>query len=122
MYGMHHSRKVSLPPQQYILQRLMNREKYFRTSTAYVFACLYYVERHALERQINISYSKGSVVNGNLLRTNDAYSVFDRVPSTPKYWQQKRFELVAKLTAWCFLHVLLSLVLIRDGLKIVYQF
>ena len=96
-YGLKYDREKPLTPQNYFQLRLMSCDKRFAQSTPYVFASTYYVERNALESKINISYQKGRVTGGKVENPEDAFSVFEKLPGTPKYWQQKRYELLAKL-------------------------
>ena len=96
-YGLDFERKISLTPQQYFNQRLLNMDKRFSSCTPYVFASLYYVERYQLEQQINISCQKGQMHDRNLLSIEDGFSVFDKIPGTPRYWLQKRNEMIARL-------------------------
>ena len=53
----------------------------------------------------------------------DPYSVLDSSPGTPRYWQKKKFELIARLENLgpfnFFLHLA---VLIKDGMKIFLHF
>ena len=96
-FGLNHPREVKLTKQQYFLQRLQNIDKRWSQNSAYLFAALYCIERESLERQINISYRRGKLLQGSLHQLEDAYSVFDNVPGTVRYWQQKRYEVLAKL-------------------------
>ena len=63
--------------------------------------CQQYMERGAMEGQIDISVQKGimSDVPGGAksMRLTDAFSVFQKIPGTPKYWQQKRNNLLAMI-------------------------
>ena len=96
-FGLHHQRDIKLQPQQYFVQRLQNVNKRFSSCPPYVFAAQYYIERQQLEQNINISYLKGRVSGGNLLELHDSFAVFEKIPGTPKYWLNKRYELLAKL-------------------------
>ena len=96
-FGMFDKRTKSLSPQQYLIQRLLNVDSRFRDCKPYLFSSLYYLERHQLEKQINISYLRGTVKDGQLSNLEDAFSVFDNVAGTPRYWQKKRFEMISKL-------------------------
>ena len=87
-FGLNHHRNKKLSKQQYFLQRLQNIDKRWSQNSAYLFATLYCLERESLERQINISYRRGKVVQGSLQHLEDAFSVFDNVPGTVRYWQQ----------------------------------
>ena len=40
---------------------------------------------------------------------DDAYSVLDNSPGTPRYWQQKRYELIAKLENFGPFHIYFTL-------------
>ena len=56
-----------------------------------VFMAASFVERHSLERQIDISGVKGksvSVGGGQVqVHLTDPFDVFKKVKGTPKYWQ-----------------------------------
>ena len=58
-YGLNHDREFKLSPSQYFNQRLMNVDERFSKDPFYLFMAASYVERHGLERQINISGVKG---------------------------------------------------------------
>ena len=96
-YGLSYKRSKKLPAQQYFLQRLQNIDPRFRNSKPFVFASTYFLERGQLERQINISGQRGTLNENKLLQIEDGFSVFDRVTGTPRYWRNKRYEMVAKL-------------------------
>ena len=61
-----------------------------------------YLERFALEQQINMSMINGSYVEteGNQIKmvtTDDRYSIFQSIPGTPAYWKKFRSEVKLKL-------------------------
>ena len=96
-YGLDFPRTKKLSPQQYFNQRLLNRDNRFSSNTPFIFSSVYYVERYQLEQQINISYRKGQFKDNNFFAIEDGFSVFDKIPGTPRYWQQKRYEMIARL-------------------------
>ena len=57
--GMDCFRDKKLTAIQYLNQRIQNFDKRFANDPSFIFVAQYYAERHALERQINISYQKG---------------------------------------------------------------
>ena len=57
--GMDCERPKKLTPLQFMCQRIQNFDKRFAKDPDFLYVAQYYVERHALERQINISYQKG---------------------------------------------------------------
>ena len=63
--------------------------------------CQQYIERGALEAQIDISVQKGVMFDGpegsKSMKLVDAFSVFKALPGTPKFWQQKRYNLLAMI-------------------------
>ena len=54
-YGLDHPRQNKLYPQMYFNQRLLNKDRRFSQDSCYLFMASYYIERLALEKQINIS-------------------------------------------------------------------
>ena len=100
-YGLNHIREFKLSPSQYFNQRLLNEDERFSKDAFYVFMAASFVERHSLERQIDISGVKGksvSVGGGQVqVHLTDPFDVFKKVKGTPKYWQTARNELVAKV-------------------------
>ena len=54
-FGLNHPRKIRLSQQMYFNQRLLNQDKRFAKDPCYLFMASYYIERQAVERQINIS-------------------------------------------------------------------
>ena len=96
-YGLHHPRSKQLKAKDYIMQRLENLNPKWRNNKPWVFSMLYYLERQQLEGQIKISYQRGKKVGGTLVNPENVFSVFDRIPGTQRYWQQKRYEVIARL-------------------------
>ena len=95
-FGLNHPREQKLTPQEYFKIRLQNFDRRWVNNKPYLFAALNYIERHHLERQINVSCQRGKLVNG-VINNEDCCSVFDNTPGTPRYWQQRRYEVIAKL-------------------------
>jgi hypothetical protein len=99
-FGMHYAREKKLYPQQYFCQRLLNRNRIFSKHSQFLFAAVYFTERYQIENQINISYKRGKVSNNDgqnqLSALEDGFSVLQKIKGTPKYWQTKRFSLIAQ--------------------------
>ena len=61
----------------------------------------FYVERLAVEKQIDISGQRGRNITNEFgertIQMDDMYDVFKKVKGTPKYWQTARYELHAKV-------------------------
>ena len=100
-YGLDHKREFKLSPSQYFQQRLLNQDDRFSKDPFYVFLATSYVERHAIEQQINLSGVKGkqlsSVDGSRKIELTDLFDVFKKVKGTPKYWQTAKNELIAKV-------------------------
>ena len=100
-YGIHEERETRLTDQQYFEQRVMNVDLRFANTPAYVFAAFAFVEKKQLDRNVNISFMRGNPRKGTSGKTlyslEDPYSVLDNSPGTPRYWQKKKYELIAKL-------------------------
>ena len=96
-YGLHHPRDQKLTSQKYFIQRLMNCDDRWIKNPAFLFSALYYLERDHLERQISISCQIGKVSHGRMVPMSDCFHIFDRIPGTFRYWQQKRYEVLARI-------------------------
>ena len=96
-FGLNYKREEKLTPQEYFKQRILNADKKWSSNKTFVFAALYYIERQHLERQINVSYRRGKLTHGTMVNMEDIFSVFDNVVGTHRYWQQRRYEVIAKL-------------------------
>ena len=71
----------------------------------------YVIERHILESQINVAGQRGrhKSDNSNVLQLSDATSVFEKLKGSPKYWQQTRSDLVAKVEQLGPFHIFFTL-------------
>ena len=101
-YGLHHPRADKISPQQFFNQRLLNFDQRFAQDATYVFMSQQYVERANLESQIDLSVQRGIMTEGpdgtKVMSLAEAFSVFQKVPGTPKYWQSKRSDLLATIS------------------------
>ena len=100
--GIKQNREVGgLTDQQFIEQRLKNKDTRFEQCTPYVFALTAYIEEKQLERNIGISYLKGKKTvgkeGGRRYALEDSFAVLDNVKGTPRYWSKAKKEMLAKL-------------------------
>ena len=99
--SLHSVRKVKLTEQDYFVQRLMNKDFRFAQNPAYVFAAAAYVEKKQINRNMGISFNRGTSrknSNGDIVYTlEDPYNVLDNIKNTPRYWQKAKYELISKL-------------------------
>ena len=99
-FGLHHKRKVKLTDQQYFSQRILNKDNRFSSSPGYVFSSAAYIEQKQLASKANISFMRGQKTSQNGIAEydlEDAFSVFDGIRNTPKYWQKVKYDMIAKL-------------------------
>ena len=100
-YGLFHKRTIKLSQKQYFRSRLFHYSGIFARDNDYLFMCQQYLERAALEGQIDISVQNGVMCDGpegtKSMKLTDAFNVFRQIPGTPKYWQQKKFNLIAMI-------------------------
>ena len=101
-YGLNWKKRMKkITPQQFFSQRLLNVDKRFAKDYDFLFVAQQYVERYALERQIDVSMQKGSLLKTSdgtkVIQTKDAFSVFKTIPGTPAYWKTYRNEIFAKI-------------------------
>ena len=99
--GLHWKRKRKLTDQYYFVQRMRNKDTRFSKDPGYVFAAAAYLEKKQLQRNVNISFQRGKEVRSkegiSTYHLDDAFSVFNNVSNTPKYWKTAKYELLAKL-------------------------
>ena len=68
----------------------------------FLFMGQQHIEINALERQINMSMSHGSLEvtesdGTKLVPSNDAFNIFQSIPGTPAYWKAFRNECCARM-------------------------
>ena len=137
-YNLHEKRKVKLLDQFYFKQRLNNINPKFRNNVSYVFAAEYYLSRKSLQRNIDLSFMRGTknvTASGKTVYTlDDGFSVFDNVSNTPAYHRKARFEQMARLDNLGAFQVFftfssaetrwkehLSSFLVEKGVKVIYN-
>ena len=100
-YGVHHERDVKISRKEYFIARLFHYRRIFSNDSDYLFMRQQFLERGALEAQIDISVQKGILSDGTAgektMKMTDYFNVFQKVPGTPKYWQSKRNNLLAMI-------------------------
>ena len=93
--------KTKLTEQNYFIQRLLNKDQRFARSPAYMYAAVGLIEKKQLQRNINITGTRGKRVdNGQgqvTYELEDGYTVLDDVKNTPRYWKKAKYEMLAKL-------------------------
>ena len=68
----------------------------------FLFMGQQFLERYALERQINMSALNGSFVETDdncikMMPTDDKFAIFQSIPGTPAYWKKFRSEVKLEL-------------------------
>ena len=100
-FGIHFKRKVKLTDQQYFGQRILNHDTRFSRSPSYIFAAANYIEQKQLSSKANISFMRGqkstSAEGTTQYQLEDAFTTFDGIKNTPKYWQKVKYDMIAKL-------------------------
>ena len=77
-----------------------NRDKRFSSNTSWVFMAQQYVERERLEKEINVISRRGFLSGSEQFQSismKDHFSIFKKIRGSPKYWQEARYELMAKI-------------------------
>ena len=97
-YGLHYEeRPRKITPAKYFPQRILNQNNAYAKDSDYVFMAQQYLERFALERQIDMSMLHGSFVTTEddqikIIPSDDKFSIFRSIPGTPAYWKKFRNE------------------------------
>merc|ERR1711874_272451 len=100
-WGLHHPRARKLTDQQYFGQRLLNYDQRFARTPSFLFAATQHVELRQLQRNINLSFTRGKRNQGDdgtcVYSIEDGFSVFDNISNTMRFWSKWRGESNAKL-------------------------
>ena len=102
--GLNYPRPKSLSRAKYFAQRILSVNPMYRENPDYVFMAQQACERYAIERQIQMAMLHGSIDSNEkgepvLVPSDDAFTIFQKVPGTPAYWKHFRNELYAKMEA-----------------------
>ena len=95
--GLHEERPVKLTDIEFFQQRLLNVDRRYANNSEYLFAAHAYLEMKRMESNINISYMRGKKNAKGEYTLEDAYSVMENMPGTPRYWAKKKMEIIGKL-------------------------
>ena len=102
-FGLDHPREEKITKQVYFRTRLFHYTGIFAHDHDYILMAQSYVERAAIEGQINISAQRGvmkTLPDGTKeMKLSDDFNIFKTVPGTPRYWQGKRNNLLAVMNS-----------------------
>ena len=112
-YGIHHERTQKLTFQKYAMQRIQNKDTRFCTDMSYIFMMQQLVERNLIQGQLSLAGRKGTMQNSSdnyskKIHLNDPFNVLAKICGSPKYWQIKRSELIAKVKQLGPFHLFLT--------------
>ena len=99
-WGIDHPREQKLTTQEFNNQRFLNEDPRFPKDKAFLFYSQQRQEKEQLESAIQISGQKGKVTGkgSNVeLQLHDPCNVMQKLKGSPKYWQNARNELIAKV-------------------------
>ena len=100
-YGLNYPRDIKIQPYQYFTQRLMNHDKRWSSDLSFLFVGQQYVERFALEREINLSLTKGSMKTSEdkttVIPLENPINILKKIPGTPSYWKVFKNDILAKI-------------------------
>ena len=75
--------------QSYFIQRILNRDQRFARSPAYIYAAVAFIEKKQLQRNINISGTRGKRVEnsdgGITYKIEEGYTVLDDVKNRARH-------------------------------------
>ena len=111
-YGLNFPREIKLHPHSFFSQRIMDHDKRWSKDSSYLFVGQQYVERHALERQINISMRKGSLNKldkDKIIPLEKSLNILKKIPGTPSYWRVFKNDILAKVEQRGHFHLFFSL-------------
>ena len=70
----------------------------FRENHMYLYSAVGYIEKERIQRNINLSYSRGKAHEGSgsmlTLKLDDPYICLEDIPNTPRYWQKEKYIMI----------------------------
>ena len=95
-------RPKPITPAKYFPQRILNVNNAFAKDHDYIFMAQAYMERYALERQIDMSLLHGTLEKTEddqvkMVSSDDKFAIFQSIPGTPAYWKKFRNEIYARM-------------------------
>ena len=98
---MHAERQKRVSDQEFFVSRILNQSTIFAKNVPFIFAAVAFIEQKQLFRNISVQFQKGKIqeTSSGLKAFNleEAFSVFDNIKGTPKYWRKAKKELYARL-------------------------
>ena len=89
---------MNLPVQQFFQQRMFNINRRFANCPSFVFAAVQYLENKQLTGNSNIAFNRGKATTaddgGTVYTLHDPCSVLDNIKETPRYFRQKKMNLL----------------------------
>ena len=100
--GLHQEgRPVKLTDQQYFKQRLLNSNRKYAQDPSYVFAAAIHTTKKQINGNMGLSFTTGKKVIGDggkvKYSQHDAWSVLSGIKNTPRFWREKKGELIAMM-------------------------
>ena len=99
--GKDQERKVKLKDQEYFIQRIINKEKRFAETPAYLYSSVAYLEEKRIYQSLSLVGSRGKEIKGDggsvYYELDDEVRVLETIPNSPKYWQRMKYEILAKI-------------------------
>ena len=81
--SLHAERDVKLSEQDYFVQRIMNKDLRFAQNTAFVFASVLFIEKKQIQRNMGISFNRGTSKEDE--NGDTVYTLEDRPTDRPSY-------------------------------------
>ena len=100
-FDLGHKRGQHLSTQRYFNQRALNVDQRCAKDSSWLLAAQYRDEMEKLEKQCNICFTRGSLTKTkegiDVVQVKDGFAALRNIRGSPKYWQQARNELIAKV-------------------------
>ena len=100
--GLHQDgRETRLTEQQYFGQRVKNVNNKWAADVSYVCAAVSYLEKKQINSNTSMAYTSGKRINKEggkvAIEHHDAWSVLRGIKNSPKFWRDKKAEVIATM-------------------------
>ena len=99
--GVDQDRVVKMNTTSYIDQRLNNKNPAFSDCKGWLYSMASKLEKEQLESKMSLGYTKGTLKDNadgtQSYSLDDPFAVLDKISNSPKFWQGKKADNVARL-------------------------
>ena len=101
-FGLHADRSIKVSPAKWISHRVMHHSETAAKKTDFIFVGAQYIERHNVERNIDVETKKGLLKTKSdgtktIVSPSNVLNVFKPITGSSQYWRAFRYDMIARM-------------------------